>query len=538
MSDEDDKDKDKDKGKDKGKDKDKEWFEFMKMMGLEPELPDMGRGAVVLDSPNLGSMGHQHFEPGSGVHGSLCDMGKCETKAASGQKKKDWSKRYNSGYTPECQPRPLPTGWVEYVQKGKPYYHNENTGKDVWSAPSDDNVSDKFKTLQFDYMFLTNSHGGPTDVGDGGKNIRYMFTTNHNVIFPVRCGQLLHARRHPEPIEQLALHMPLSPTKLTGADLVTALHECEFTSGISQYDVGKSVPNLEIFTAGAYTVHKRDVKDRHAIDDDMFLYDCARHEFMSLKNYMPCIVDKVKKELVTVIKHKPKKSKKNNKKVTSTITKRVHNTKPLFSLKKDHKESRGYSDDTPLALSDFCEKGGLFETLVNRLKHDKLINANVEVSDIPVVVLACRCTDAKKPVQVDSPISENYITDSSNSAASSIADLNAKNPVQLDGASSAASSIADLDDGVGAFAGRDFDAFAGRGVGAFGPGAFGPDEGQYFDGAFGPGTIGPGVFDLEDGQYFDGDANVSPNSFSSSGGRNATKKRRNRRNAATKKRRN
>jgi hypothetical protein len=371
-------------------------------------------------------------------------------------------------------------------------------------ASEGDRVSETFKRSNFDYMIVTNSHGGLTDTGINEIVRRPLFQTQHNVIFPVRCGMLLEIQRLPEPLDELAENLPMTPSEFTGQSLVDALHDCEFTRGISQYDIGASVPNLEIFTRGTYRGHRKDPTDCHAIDDDVLLYDAVKHTFRSLKYYMGKLVDEVKPVVdvthVTHVTHpRPRRSKKNTKnKVKPTITKLklVENLVPFYSLSKTHKFTHNHPDDTPLTLADLCENRGLIEKLVTMLKKDGSIDAKAEASNIPVLVLACRCIPGNdnRSFPLGSPTSSNYFTDVGSQNSSS-------------------SMLCDLDDVTGQ------NARCGA-VGACSVGV--PD-----DESDGP-SIDEDVFDQGQGVFWQ-DQELD-------GGRNATKKRRKRPNA-TKKRR-
>ena len=426
------------------------------------------------------------------------------SKARRSKARKDWScarKQYRSMYIPVDNPN---------------------------DAPEGDRVSDTFKRSNFDYMIVTNSHGGLTDTGMNDLVRRPLFETQHNVIFPVRCGVLLEIQRLPEPLDELAEKLPMTPSEFTGQSLVDALHDCEFTRGISQYDIGASVPNLEIFTGGTYRGYKDDDNECDAIDDDVLLYDAAKHTFMSLKVHMEKLVDKVK-PIVDITHVKPlrtrrsKKNTKKNDKVKPTITKLVDNKVPFYSLSKTHKLSHNHPDDTPLTLADLCENNGLIEKLVTMLKEDGNIDANAEASNIPVLVLACRCIpgNANWSFPLGSPTSSNYFTD--------VGSQNSKS-----------SMLCHLDDGVtgharcGSVGARSVSGSVGaRSV----SGSVGARSVSVPDDELDVLSIDEDIFDQGQGGFWQ-DQGVfwRDQEGDQEGGRNATKKRRKRRNA-TKKRR-
>ena len=414
------------------------------------------------------------------------------------------------------------------------------------NTDEDDKISDTFKSSKFEYMILTNSHGGPTETGNNDRLRRPMFTTQQNVIFPVRCGMPLDIARLPEPMHEFAKHLPLS-TGFTGQDLVDALNNCDFTRGISQYDIGESVPNLEVFTAGEYARYSGDTRDCDAIDDDVCLYDSKTMLFTSLKKYMKKLVDKVSPNLeVTVLsphRHhrskKNKKNKKNNDKVKPTITKIVANRAPFYSLSQIHKNTRGHPDDTPLTLADFCEDNGLIEKLVTMLKKDGIIDAKAEASNIPVLVLACRCrTDHAEPYVAEaSPTSDNYASTrgSTTSSKSIEASPTSDNYASTSGSTTSSKSIE---------AGNSSmlnDELPGQNVRCDTEFACQDDEHDFVPSIFVGDDERPGVFG-QDESGVTGFTGVTDDQYDNtdsyfSGGRNATKKRRKRRNA-TKKRRN
>ena len=371
-----------------------------------------------------------------------------------------------------------------------------------------DSVSDTFKRSKFEYMIVTNSHGGPTETGINERLRRPLFKTQQNVIFPVRCGMPLDITRLPEPIVELSKNLPMSQMEFTGQNLVDALNNCDFTRGISQYNIGDSVPNLEIFTSGEYSGYRGDAMDCDAIDDDVLLYDAVKHVFTSLKDYMEQLVDTVTPILKVTpymprrpyIPHISKKNRKKNDKVKSTITKKVENQVPFYSLSKTHKISHDHPDDTPLTLADLCENSGLIEKLVTMLKKDGIIDAKAEASNIPVLVLACRCIPGNDTTfAMGSPTSSNYNTSVGSQKSNS-------------------SMLHDLDDDV---TGQNARCAAVGGV---------PDDeldGPSID------EGGFGVFGVF-GQDLDGGRNATKKRRKR---RNATKKRRNRRNATQKRRR-
>jgi hypothetical protein len=331
-------------------------------------------------------------------------------------------------------------------------------------------VSPAFKQSKFDYMIVILSHGGTVDDGTGGILRGPMFKTGQNVIFPVRFGSSIDILNGTDSMIEFTTNIPmpsLESVDLTGAKLEQALNTTSFTKCIRQYDVGESVPNLEIFTPGM-----------HYGDDDMYLYRYSDGSFMSLKKYMKSIVEKVHKDLVRMPNPKLRMPKKTNKKkeVTKTIQKTIKtkkikmNMNPLFKTSAAYKQKMKQPDDAPLTLADLCDaEHGLFETLFAKLKREKVMAPHVEVSNIPVVVLVCRAghefsdTDTSSH-PADSPVSANYDTD----------------VTAMSSASDSAISVSSA------------------------------------NGAFSNGTFADGAFD--------------------GGGRNATKTRRNRRNA-TKKRR-
>ena len=372
-----------------------------------------------------------------------------------------------------------------------------------------DSVSDTFKRSNFEYMIVTNSHGGPTETGINERLRRPLFTTQQNVIFPVRCGMPLDITRLPEHIVELSKNLPMSQMEFTGQNLVDALNNCDFTRGISQYDIGDSVPNLEIFTSGEYSGYRGDAMDCDAIDDDVLLYDAVKHAFTSLKDYMEQLVDKVTPILkvtpyTSLRPYRPHISKKNrekNDKVKSTITKKVENQVPFYSLSKTHKTIHEHPDDTPLTLADLCENRGLIEKLVTMLKKDGIIDAKAEASNIPVLVLACRCIPGNDTTfAMGSPTSSNYNTSVGSQKSNS-------------------SMLHDLDDDVTGQNARCAAVGACKGV-------------------------EPNVVDVPDDELDLVGPSIDEGGFGVfgvfgedlDGGRNATKKRRNRRNA-TKKRR-
>lgn len=102
------------------------------------------------------------------------------------------------------------------------------------------------------------------------------------------------------------------------------------------------------------------------------------------------------------------------------------NARPCFKTRGEYKQKVNQPDDAPLTLADLCDtEHGLFEALFTKLKKKGLMAGNVKVSDVPVVVLACRAgyvfrdaSGKRKSSAADSPVDSNYETDVTMSSSS------------------------------------------------------------------------------------------------------------------------
>ena len=319
--------------------------------------------------------------------------------------KRDWRKRFQSLYTPH--PAPVRC----------------------------DKVSDAFKQSVFDYMIVIGSHGGNVDIGEGDIHREPMFRTGQNVIFPVRFGSSIGMACTTSSTLEFVGHIPMmslgTSPDFTGAILESALNRASFTRCIRQYDVGETVPNLEIFTPGKYYG-----------DDDVFLYRHKTREVISLRRHLKCILKPVSIKLVSIPSSKKKKPKKKSpvppgpvppgpvppSPVIKTIKKqrRKMNAHPCFKTRDEYKQTVNQPDDAPLTLADLCDaEHGLFEALFTKLKKEGLMAGDVKVSDVPVVVLACRAghvfrdaSGKRKSSAADSPVESNYETDVTMSSSS------------------------------------------------------------------------------------------------------------------------
>ena len=225
-----------------------------------------------------------------------------------------------------------------------------------------DNVSDAFKDSTMDYVIVILSHGGIVDDGTQMQLMQPMFHTGQPVVFPVHYGSTISMS--PNPMDAIVSNLPVATTdapQLTGAQLLIGLENgLKLTNMcIRQYDVGSSVPNLEIFTPGIVLG-----------DDNIFLYDCVNQTYRSLIDSSKTL----KKNLRPV-----------RKKITSIIAKKTvkkMNVNPLYRTSTAYKKKTKQPTNHPLTLADFCDaEHGLF----------KKMNFNGrELSKIPVVVLACR----------------------------------------------------------------------------------------------------------------------------------------------------
>jgi hypothetical protein len=256
-------------------------------------------------------------------------------------------------------------------------------------------VSTEFKKSEFDYALVIISHGGTVDDGTQGIVRRPMFRTGQNVIFPVRFGSSILVGDSVESMMDFASKIPMpqeGDIRLTGEKLEHALTQSSFTKCIRQYDVGETVPNLEVFTPGM-----------HIGDDAIFLYKPDEYTFMSLNPHMKHVVRKAHKKLVK----------------TETPTQKF-NMRPVFKLKVSHKRERKLPDDTPLTLADLCdEEYGLFKPLFAKLKRDGYMKQDVEVSNVPVLVLACRAGPEfsdRSTHPTNSPVSSDYDTNGGRNA--------------------------------------------------------------------------------------------------------------------------
>jgi hypothetical protein len=228
-----------------------------------------------------------------------------------------------------------------------------------------DKVSDAFKQSTMDYVIVIFSHGGIVDDGTQMPLMQPMFRTGQPVVFPVRYGSPI--MMSPNPMDVIASNLPVTTMdvpQLTGAQLLIGLENgLNLTNMcIRQYDVGSSVPNLEIFTSGV-------VLDPLG-GENIFLYDCVTRTYHSLIESSKTL----KKNLRSV-----------RKKITSIIAKKtvkMVNENPLYRTSTAYKKKTKQPTNHPLTLADFCDaEHGLF----------KKMNFNGhELSEIPVVVLACR----------------------------------------------------------------------------------------------------------------------------------------------------
>lgn len=334
----------------------------------------------------------------------LDDMGDAMA-AGPAAGKRDWRKRFQSLYTPH--PAPVRC----------------------------DKVSDAFKQSVFDYMIVIGSHGGNVDIGEGDIHREPMFRTGQNVIFPVRFGSSIGMACTTSSTLEFVGNIPIrsldTSPDFTGAILESALNRASFTRCIRQYDVGETVPNSEIFTSGIYYG-----------DDDIFLYRHKTREVISLYRHLKCILKPVSIKLVSVPTSKKKKPKKKSpvppgpvpsgpvppSPVIKTIKKqrRKMNAHPCFKTRDEYKQTVNQPDDAPLTLADLCDaEHGLFEALFTKLKKEGLMAGDVKVSDVPVVVLACRAghvfrdaSGKRKSSAADSPVESNYETDVTMSSSS------------------------------------------------------------------------------------------------------------------------
>lgn len=288
----------------------------------------------------------------------------------------------------------------------------------VEGAATCDKISDSFKQSNVKFLVAIVSHGGILDYGINAKVRQPVFKTGCNVIYPTRYGtSSITYGSTLDLVSSIQSNLPVQSvddgSSLKGEQLIESLKKnTSIKKGCyRQYDVGSSVPNLEIFTTGEYFR-----------GDGIYVYDIENRTFIKLTHlHMKQLkLHRIKKHLSKI--NKPQT-------LTSPAKQITMNLNPRFKTTTKFKKRINQPTEQPLTLSDLCD-----------VNHGTLKNLRIDSKPLPlaktaVLVIACRSESEQKNFQVKSPTSADYLTDQSNSSASNMgpdtADDNPFNPFTL-----------------------------------------------------------------------------------------------------------